>query len=219
VCDSCVIGTANATTSYSENIGAIGITRVGSRRVLQVAGVIYLILGMLSKFGSIFVTIPDPVIGGLFLVMFGMIAAVGISNLQFVDMNSSRNLFIVGFALFMGLIVPEWMKKNGGAINTGSPEFDQILTVLLSTSMLIGGALALILDNTIPGTLKERGIEEWLKASTGCDGVSSSLKEKQDKCYSLPIPTDCCGCTRYVPFLPQYGEAPKKKSDEETTAV
>ena len=64
-----------------------------------------------------------------------------------------RNLFIVGFALFMGLTVPEWMKKNGGAINTGSPEFDQILTVLLSTSMLIGGALALILDNTIPGTI------------------------------------------------------------------
>ena len=59
------------------------------------AGVIYLILGMLSKFGSIFVTIPDPVIGGLFLVMFGMIAAVGISNLQFVDMNSSRLVLLV----------------------------------------------------------------------------------------------------------------------------
>ena len=62
-----------------------------------------------------------------------------------------RNLFIVGFALFMGLTIPEWMKANPGVIQTGSPEFDQILTVLLSTSMLIGGALALILDNTIPG--------------------------------------------------------------------
>ncbi|XP_076824585.1 solute carrier family 23 member 2-like isoform X2 [Clavelina lepadiformis] len=85
-----VIGTGTATTSFSENIGAIGITRVGSRRVLQVAGCLFVILGMLSKFGSIFVTIPDPIIGGLFCVAFGMITAVGISNLQYVDLNSPR---------------------------------------------------------------------------------------------------------------------------------
>uniref|UniRef100_H2ZM08 SLC26A/SulP transporter domain-containing protein n=1 Tax=Ciona savignyi TaxID=51511 RepID=H2ZM08_CIOSA len=119
-----VIGTSTATTSFSENIGAIGITRVGSRRVLQVAGFFFFVLGMLSKFGSIFVTIPDPVIGGLFCVMFGMIAAVGISNLQYVDLNSSRNLFIIGFSLFMGLTVPEWMKANKGVIQTGVIEID-----------------------------------------------------------------------------------------------
>jgi len=59
-------------------------------QVLQVAGFLFILLGMLSKFGSIFVAIPDPVIGGLFCVMFGMIAAVGISNLQYVDLNSPR---------------------------------------------------------------------------------------------------------------------------------
>lgn len=41
-----------------------------------------IILGVFGKFGAVFITIPDPVIGGMFLVMFGMIAAVGISNLQ-----------------------------------------------------------------------------------------------------------------------------------------
>ena len=51
----------------------------------------------------------------------------------------------------MGLTVSEWTKLNPDAIKTGSSEVDQILTVLLSTSMLIGGTLALILDNTIPG--------------------------------------------------------------------
>ena len=55
----------------------------------------------------------------------------------------------------MGLTVPEWMKLNPDAIKTGSPELDQILTVLLSTSMLIGGALALTLDNTIPGKIND----------------------------------------------------------------
>ncbi|CAK8682679.1 unnamed protein product [Clavelina lepadiformis] len=88
-----VIGTGTATTSFSENIGAIGITRVGSRRVLQVAGGLSVVLGMLTKFGSIFVTIPDPVIGGLFFIAFGMITAVGLSNLQYVDFNCPRFYF------------------------------------------------------------------------------------------------------------------------------
>lgn len=56
--------------------------QVGSRLVLQTAGLLMIILGLFGKFGAVFITIPDPVIGGMFLVMFGMIAAVGISNLQ-----------------------------------------------------------------------------------------------------------------------------------------
>ena len=48
-----------------------------------------------------------------------MIVAVGLSNLQFVDMNSGRNVFIVGVAIFFGLTLPTWMAQNNGAINTG----------------------------------------------------------------------------------------------------
>lgn len=51
--------------------------------------------------------------------MFGIIAAVGMSNLQFVDLNSSRNLVIMGFATFIGLTLPEWTKKNESLISTG----------------------------------------------------------------------------------------------------
>lgn len=58
------------------------LCQVGSRLVLQMTGVLMLILGIFGKFGAVFITIPEPVIGGMFLVMFGMIAAVGISNLQ-----------------------------------------------------------------------------------------------------------------------------------------
>ncbi len=53
------------------------------------------------------------------LYFLGMIVAVGISNLQYVDLNSSRNLFIIGFSFLVGLSVPEWIKANPGAINTG----------------------------------------------------------------------------------------------------
>ena len=63
-----------------------------------------IVLGLLSKFGALFTLIPGPIVGGIFYVMFGMIAAVGLSNLQFVDLNSSRNLFILGFSLFFGLV-------------------------------------------------------------------------------------------------------------------
>lgn len=62
--------------------------QVGSRLVLQMTGILMLILGIFGKFGAVFITIPEPVIGGMFLVMFGMIAAVGISNLQ---VNASYN--------------------------------------------------------------------------------------------------------------------------------
>ena len=50
----------------------------------------------------------------------GMITAVGLSNLQFVDMNSSRNLFVLGFSMFFGLTLPSYLESNPGAINTGA---------------------------------------------------------------------------------------------------
>lgn len=54
------------------------------------AGIVFFVVGMLGKVGAVFVLIPDPVIGGLFFVLFGMIVAIGLSNLQYVDLNSSR---------------------------------------------------------------------------------------------------------------------------------
>lgn len=50
----------------------------------------------------------------------GMITAVGLSNLQFVDMNSSRNLFVLGFAMFFGLTLPNYLDSHPKAINTGA---------------------------------------------------------------------------------------------------
>ena len=55
----------------------------------------------------------------LYFPFAGVIAAVGISNLQYVDMNSSRNLFIFGFSLFFGLSLPQWMVANPDSIHTG----------------------------------------------------------------------------------------------------
>ena len=154
-----IFGTGNGATSYSENIGAIGLTRVGSRRVVQSGAVIMILLGTVSKFGALFTTIPQPIVGGMYCAMFGMIAAVGLSNLQFVDLNSSRNLFILGFAFFMGLSVPEYFGQQ--PLQFEPVWLANILNTLGSTGMAVGAFTALLLDNTIPGTDEERGLNAW----------------------------------------------------------
>ena len=63
-----------------------------------------IVMGLFSKFGAVFATIPEPIVGGIFYIMFGMVAAVGLSSLQYVDLNSTRNLFILGFSIFFGLV-------------------------------------------------------------------------------------------------------------------
>ncbi|KAH9525785.1 hypothetical protein Btru_002366 [Bulinus truncatus] len=192
-------GTGGGNTSYSENIGAIGITKVGSRVVIQVAGLIMIVLGCLGKFGALFVLIPEPVVGGLFYVMFGMVGAVGISNLQYVDLNSSRNLFVFGISIFFGLSVPAWVAEHG--IQTGNSLADQVLSVLGGTSMFVGGLLACFLDNTIPGTAEERGLLEWNKHKGG------SVDDDMMTVYDLPLIQkylDRLACTKYLPFCPGF---------------
>lgn len=158
-----IFGTGNGTTSYSENIGAIGLTRVGSRRVVQFGAVLMIVLAVVGKFGAIFATIPQPIVGGMYCTMFGMIAAVGLSNLQFVDLNSARNLFILGFAFFMGLSVPEYVNANPIEVAEGSSlkGLADIANILGMTGMAVGALCALVLDNTIPGTRDERGLTAW----------------------------------------------------------
>ncbi|KAM4678014.1 solute carrier family 23 member 2-like [Discoglossus pictus] len=196
-------GTGNGTTSYSQNIAALGITKVGSRLVLQTAGILLIILGLFGKFGAVFITIPEPVIGGMFMVMFGMIAAVGISNLQFVDLNSSRNLFVFGFSVFSGLVIPTWLRENPGIIKTGIKEADQTITVLLTTSMFVGGFFGCLLDNTIPGTNEERGTSAWHQQMHG-EKTNGSTGQS---CYDLPFVTKYLrglSWSRYIPFLPTF---------------
>ncbi|KAK6319991.1 solute carrier family 23 member 1 [Coregonus clupeaformis] len=207
-------GTGNGTTSYSENVGALGITKVGSRMVIVAGGVLMIIMGLFCKIGAIFTTIPTPVVGGMFLVMFGVISAAGVSNLQYADMNSSRNMFIFGFSMFSGLVIPNWIFKNPDAIATGVVELDQLLQVLLTTSMFIGGFFGFFLDNTIPGTLQERGIKAWNKIPL--DDSSNTLESSE--VYNLPFGISSClssySWVRYVPFLP-----PNTPSSQDKTEV
>ena len=157
-------GTGNGTTSYSENIAVIQLTKIGSRAVVVTAAIILLILGMFIKISAIFVSIPAPIIGGMFMTMFGMITAVGLSNLRYISLTSSRNLLILGLGLYFGLGFPAWMAgstdgvPNKNQLKTDILVIDNVVEVILSTSMFLGGMVALILDLVIPGTKEERGL-------------------------------------------------------------
>ena len=87
---------------------------------------------------------------------------------------------------------------------TGEPEIDQILTVLLSTNMLIGGVTGFILDNTMPGTREERGMTVW--------NQSTEEGEEGLQIYDLPFglrKLSTYKCAKYIPFLPYYPDEEK----------
>uniref|UniRef100_A0A7N9AS82 Solute carrier family 23 member 1 n=1 Tax=Mastacembelus armatus TaxID=205130 RepID=A0A7N9AS82_9TELE len=185
-----LLGTGNGSTSSSPNIGVLGITKVGSRRVVQYGAGIMFLLGSVGKFTALFASLPDPILGGMFCTLFGMITAVGLSNLQLVDLNSSRNLFVLGFSMFFGLMLPAYLDTHPNSIHTGLAELDQILMVLLSTEMFVGGFLAFCLDNTIPGSRQERGLVEWRSSSSS----SSS--------YDLPLGMGVIKKTHWLRWFP-----------------
>lgn len=150
-----------SSTSYSENVGLIGLTKVGSRYVVQIGGVMLILLGLFGKFGALAAAIPTPVVGGLYCAMFGLISAVGIRQFARADLSSDRNLFVGGFALFMGISVPYYF-QNGGSASveaTFYPGLAAVFNAIGQTGMAVAAILGILLDNLLPGTRQERGLE------------------------------------------------------------
>ena len=150
-----------SSTSYSENVGLVGLTKVGSRYVVQIAGGLLVLLGLFGKFGAVAAAIPRPVVGGLYCIMFGLISAVGVRQFAKADLESNRNLLIGGFALFMGLSVPAYFNSPAGAeLLAGLGGTGDLLGALGKTGMAVAAVIGITLDNLIPGTNEERGLSD-----------------------------------------------------------
>jgi len=92
-------------TSFSQNVGLVGVTGVRSRFVCVAGGIILIVLGLLPKMAALVESLPTFVLGGAGLVMFGMVAATGIRILSNVDYKTNRNnLFIVAISIGIGMI-------------------------------------------------------------------------------------------------------------------
>ena len=103
-------------------------------------------------------------------------------------------LYLQNKVVFLCFIqcVPQWMEANPGAIKTGNDVADNIITVLLSTSMFVAGVLGFVLDNTIPGTPEERGLVAWKKQH---EVVGDGGEDEVSKIYDIPLIT---------PYLKRY---------------
>jgi len=92
-------------TSFSQNVGLVGVTGVKSRFVCVAGGLILIVLGLVPKMAALVESLPTVVLGGAGLVMFGMVAATGVRILGAVDYKSNRNnLFIVAVSIGFGMI-------------------------------------------------------------------------------------------------------------------
>jgi uracil permease len=94
-----------ANTTYSENTGVLAVTKVYDPAVLRIGAVVAIILGIIPKVAAVLQSIPLSVLGGLSIILFGMIAAVGLRTLveSQVEMHKSRNLIVVAVILVLGL--------------------------------------------------------------------------------------------------------------------
>jgi xanthine/uracil permease len=108
-------------TSFSQNVGLVGVTGVRSRFVCVAAGLIMIVLGLLPKMAALVESVPQVVLGGAGLVMFGMVAATGIRILAGVDYRGNRhNLYIVAISIGFGmlpLVAPRWMQQMNHALH------------------------------------------------------------------------------------------------------
>ncbi len=155
-----------SSTSYSENIGLIGITRVASRYVVTIGAFVLIFLGVFGKFGALASTLPGPVVGAMYCALFGLITAIGVQQVARCDLRSDRNLLIIGFSLFMGLSlpayftgVPEFGFAAKKVVIAAAPWLADMINIIGSTGMAVAAIFGLILDNLLPGTLEERGIK------------------------------------------------------------
>ncbi|KAI8528383.1 hypothetical protein RHMOL_Rhmol12G0144600 [Rhododendron molle] len=185
-----LFGTGNGSSVSIENAGLLALTRVGSRRVVQISAGFMIFFSILGKFGAVFASIPAPIVAALYCLFFAYIGAGGLSFLQFCNLNSFRTKFILGFSIFMGLSIPQYFNeytavKGYGPVHTGARWFNDVINVPFSSEPFVAGLLALFLDATlqrkVSATRKDRGMPWWDRFR------SFKTDTRSDEFYSLPF--------------------------------
>ncbi|MDE0779700.1 MAG: nucleobase:cation symporter-2 family protein [Alphaproteobacteria bacterium] len=138
-------------TSFSQNVGLVAMTGVMSRHVVTFGAIFLIVAGLFPKFGAVITTIPIEVLGGGVIVMFGMVAAAGVSMLADVTWNR-RNMVIFAVSLSIGL----GLQLEPGALQ----HVPDTARVLLASGLLPAAFIAIILNLVLPGELAAEATEE-----------------------------------------------------------
>ncbi|MFS7002161.1 nucleobase:cation symporter-2 family protein [Carnobacterium maltaromaticum] len=134
-------------TGFSQNVGLVQLSGIKNRKTIYFSAGFLILLGLLPKIGAVATIIPDPVLGGAMLVMFGMVATQGIRMLAHVDFTNESNLLVVAMSVGLGLgvtVVPE--------LFAGLPETVQLFT---SNGIVVASLTSIILN--VLFNKKERG--------------------------------------------------------------
>ncbi|KAL7226153.1 hypothetical protein ACSBR1_021311 [Camellia fascicularis] len=175
-------GTGTGSTTLTENVHTIAVTKMGSRRAVELGAIMLIVLSLVGKFGGFIASIPEVMVAALLCFMWAMLTALGLSNLRYSEAGSSRNIIIVGLSLFFSLSIPAYFQQYGISPNTNLsvPSYFQpyivashgpfrtkygglnyVVNTVLSFHMVIALLIAIILDNTVPGSRQERGAYVW----------------------------------------------------------
>ncbi|PSR95858.1 Nucleobase-ascorbate transporter like [Actinidia chinensis var. chinensis] len=183
-----MFGTVTGSSVSIENAGLLALTRVGSRRVVQISAGFMIFFSILGKFGAVFASIPAPIVAALYCLFFAYVGSVGLSFLQFCNLNSFRTKFILGFSIFLGLSIPQYFNehiaiKGYGPVHSGGRWFNDMINVPFSSEAFVAGLLAYFLDNTIhkKDIRKDRGKHWWDKFR------SFKTDSRSEEFYSLPF--------------------------------
>lgn len=129
-------------TSFSQNVGLISFTGVASRFVVAIAGGFLVVLGLVPKVAEVVAAMPNPVLGGAAVVLFGMIFSIG---LRIVARNSEltrRNLTIIATSIVLGVGV-EWRSD-------ALAQLPSDVQILATSGIIVGGVTALVLNVVLP---------------------------------------------------------------------
>ncbi|XP_040997842.1 nucleobase-ascorbate transporter 3-like [Juglans microcarpa x Juglans regia] len=184
-----IFGAAVGTTASVENVGLLGLTHIGSRRVVQISTAFMFFFSIFGKFGALFASIPLSIFAAVYCVLFGIVAAVGISFIQFANNNSLRNLYVLGLSLFLGISIPQYFVTNTdlnnghGPVRADGQWFNNIVNTIFSSPPTVAMIVGTLLDNTIDWkhTINDRGIPWWVPFQNRNGDV------RNDEFYSLPL--------------------------------
>jgi len=142
---------APANTTYGENTGVLNLTKVFDPRVIRIAAVLAVLFSFSPKFAAIVSAMPVATIGGVSLVLYGMISAVGVRNLveNKVDLTVSRNLIISALILVLAI---------GINYGPGSIKFTVGQTTIALSGLAIAALVGIILNAVLPGKDYEFGV-------------------------------------------------------------
>ncbi|KAI5354314.1 hypothetical protein L3X38_007209 [Prunus dulcis] len=190
-----MFGSPTGTTASVENAGLLALTRVGSRRVIQISAFFMIFFSVFGKIGALFASIPVPIIAALYCVLFGYVASAGLGFLQFCNLNSFRTKFILGFSFFMGVSVPQYFREYRSGHDHGGPRwFEDIVNVIFMSHTTVAALVAVILDNSLSrendASRKDSGLNWWEKFSLYRSDV------RNDEFYALP-----CRLDKFFPAL------------------